>query len=213
MVERPVWDREVSQVRALSPLLFFWFGSNQKTTFGIFIIMFEVIKESKSLAQVVKKVFGYDNRYARNKVVEFIETNQVDISHFGKNQKLDWGEKICPICKKTFKTIMNHRDEKVTCSHSCANSFFRSGKNNPNWKDDRYQTTCWEFHKKECVICGENLIVTVHHHDENHNNNSPDNLVPLCPTHHQYVHSRYRHLIIDVIENYLYIFKKTQCHT
>ncbi len=31
--------------------------------------------------------------------------------------------------------------------------------------------------------------------DENHENNDPQNLVPLCPTHHAYWHSRYRFLI------------------
>lgn len=176
--------------------------------------MEKIIKESKSIAQVVKKVFGYDNKYARNKVEEFIRENNISTEHFGRNKKLSRIEKICPVCTNKFETVINHRDEKITCSHSCANTFFRSGRNNPNWKDDRYTTTCWEYHKKECIICGENKIVTVHHYDENHNNNSPDNLVPLCPTHHQYVHSRFRDLVIDQIEIYLYNFNKLNiCHT
>jgi hypothetical protein len=176
--------------------------------------MEEAIKNSKSISEVVKKIFGYDNRYSRNKVELYIKENHVDISHFGRNKKLTRVIKLCPVCNKEFETLINHRDEKTTCSYSCANSFFRSGKNNPNWNDDRYTTTCWLYHKKECVICGESKIVTVHHHDENHNNNNPENLVPLCPTHHQYVHSRYKPLVIDKIENYLYNFKKQKiCHT
>ena len=174
--------------------------------------MEKIIKESKSIAQVVKKIFGYDNRYARDKVEKFIKENNISTYHFGGNKKLSRQVKICPVCNKNFESLINHRDEKVTCSHSCANSFFRSGKNNPNWKDDRYTTTCWEYHKKQCIICGEDKIVTVHHHDENHYNNSPDNLVPLCPTHHQYVHSRFKDLVIDQIENYLYNFRKGQIH-
>jgi 5-methylcytosine-specific restriction endonuclease McrA len=58
------------------------------------------------------------------------------------------------------------------------------------------------YHKKECVICGENKIVAVHHYDENHNNDSIENLIPLCPTHHNYVHSRYKDEVIDTINKY-----------
>jgi 5-methylcytosine-specific restriction endonuclease McrA len=54
-----------------------------------------------------------------------------------------------------------------------------------------YRAICWRHHKKECVVCGENKIVAVHHYDHNHNNNEPSNLIPLCPTHHVYAHSRY----------------------
>lgn len=170
--------------------------------------MVDIINQSSSIAQVVKKVFGYDNKYSREQVKIYIETNKIDVSHFGKNKKIQRTNKECPVCLKKFETVINHKHEKITCSHSCANTFFRTGKNNPNWKDTSYRTTCWEHHKKECVVCGENLVVAVHHHDENHNNNSPENLVPLCPTHHHYVHSKHRHLVIDKIENYLYLFKK-----
>jgi hypothetical protein len=63
-----------------------------------------------------------------------------------------------------------------------------------------YRTICWAHHKKECVICGENKIVAVHHYDHNHNNNDPSNLIPLCPTHHVYVHSGHKSLVEDKIE-------------
>ena len=170
--------------------------------------MKEVIGNSKSIAQVVKKVFGYDNRYSRDKVTEFINKNHVDISHFGRNKKIERVKKTCPVCTKEFISVINHKHEKTTCSHSCSNTFFRSGKNNPNWKDDNYRSTCWVYHQKKCVVCSEDLIVTVHHFDENHENNNPENLVPLCPTHHQYVHSRYRDMVIDKVNEYVYNFKK-----
>lgn len=66
-----------------------------------------------------------------------------------------------------------------------------------------YRTICFTHHKKECVVCGEDRIVSVHHYDENHNNNDPNNLVPLCPTHHQYVHSGYKDLVIDKINDWM----------
>lgn len=108
-------------------------------------------------------------------------------------------KKDCPICGEPIKNYKTC----TTCSYSCSNKYFRLGPNNGNWKDDAYQSTCFHYHKKECIICGESNIVTVHHLDENHNNNSPKNLIPLCPTHHQYCHSRYKPLVIRKIKAYI----------
>jgi len=63
--------------------------------------------------------------------------------------------------------------------------------NSPNYQkalknNKNYRTICFNYHKKKCVCCEESLIVEVHHFDENKENNSPDNLIPLCPTHHRY---------------------------
>lgn len=80
---------------------------------------------------------------------------------------------------------------------------FRTGESNGNWRQDAYQSTCWLFHGKKCIVCDENKIVSVHHINENHYDNRPENLVPLCPTHHQYVHSRYREEIQPIIDKYI----------
>lgn len=117
-------------------------------------------------------------------------------------------EKDCPICGTKFTTGKDSPREKMTCSHSCANSYFRSGVNNPNWKENSYRTTCFHFHKKECIVCGENKIVKVHHFDENNKNNSPNNLIPLCPTHHQYWHSRYKEEIEQIVIDYITEFNR-----
>jgi hypothetical protein len=114
--------------------------------------------------------------------------------------------RLCPVCQDPIKNYKSHNKNKpdnVTCSYKCSNKYFRTGPSNGNWKDERYQSTCFHFHKKECVVCGENNIVEVHHLDENHNNNSPSNLIPLCPTHHRYWHSRYKHLIEDKVKTYI----------
>ena len=105
--------------------------------------------------------------------------------------------KECPVCGTM------HSKKGVTCSYSCSNTYFRSGTNNPNWKDDTYQTTCWHYHGKKCVVCGEEKIVEVHHYNEVHADNRPENLVPLCPTHHQYVHSKYRDVVQPIIDEYV----------
>lgn len=107
--------------------------------------------------------------------------------------------KNCPLCARP---IRNYKTGK-TCSHACANKQFRSGRNNGNWKEDAYRTTCFEVHEKICVVCGESNIVEVHHFDGDHDNNSADNLVPLCPTHHKYCHSRFYALIKPAVDDYV----------
>lgn len=114
-------------------------------------------------------------------------------------------KKLCPVCNEPIKKYKT----SATCGYSCANKLFRSGPNNGMWKDSTYQTTCFHYHKKECVVCGEKNIVTVHHLDENHSNNTPSNLIPLCPTHHHYWHSKYKHLIEPQVLKYINSWKES----
>lgn len=107
--------------------------------------------------------------------------------------------KQCPVCEEP---IENYKTSE-TCSYSCSNTHFRSGESNPNWKQDSYRSTCFAYHNKKCIICDEDKIVSVHHVDENKKNNKPENLLPMCPTHHQYMHSRYRKLIQPKVDRYL----------
>ena len=114
---------------------------------------------------------------------------------------------LCPVCDEPIK---NYRTA-TTCSYGCSNTLFRSGENNPNWKDDGdrgYRFVCFKYHKKECIVCGEDKIVAVHHFDENKSNNKPENLMPLCPTHHVYWHSGYRPEIEEKVLAYRSWFKK-----
>lgn len=112
-------------------------------------------------------------------------------------------DKVCPVCEKKFKPGTK---TQVTCSYSCSNTHFRSGTNNPNYKyggeQQEYRRICFAHHPKECIVCGEDKIVAVHHYDENHHNNDITNLVPLCPTHHQYMHSKYKALISDIVDEW-----------
>ena len=111
-------------------------------------------------------------------------------------------QKNCPVCNNLFS------GKNTTCSHSCSNTYFRSKEKHPNWKEDSYRTTCFVHHDKKCIVCGEDKIVEVHHLDENKLNNDPSNLIPLCPTHHQYWHSRYKYLIESVVYKYVEDWKK-----
>lgn len=101
----------------------------------------------------------------------------------------------CPVCGGPKKNKAS-----VTCSYACSNTFFRRGpraeaKNN-------YRSITFKHHSKECVVCGEDKIVACHHMNGDHYDNRPENLVPLCPTHHGYWHSKWRYLIEDKVRAY-----------
>ena len=110
--------------------------------------------------------------------------------------------RLCKVCEKPIK---DYKKSKGTCSHSCSNKLFGHLRIKP--EKLRYTTLCWKVHKKECVVCGENKIVAVHHMNEDHHDNRMENLVPLCPTHHTYMHSRYKEEILHIVEKYLEDFK------
>jgi len=151
------------------------------------------IAEARTLANMKVSCEFCNKQYAKTNIKKHISACM-------KNPEvLSRKEKICPVCSKLFYTT------STTCSNSCANTYFRSGINNPNYNSDSnnaYIRICFSYHKKECIICGEANIVEVHHFDEDHTNNSPENLIPLCPTHHQYFHSKYRSLVDKQINNY-----------
>ena len=107
--------------------------------------------------------------------------------------------KHCSVCSNPIK---NYKTSE-TCGYSCSNKKFRSGPDNGNWKQESYRSTCFHYHKKECVVCQEANIVEVHHLDENKTNNDPSNLIPLCPTHHQYWHSNFRNLVEEKVLQYI----------
>lgn len=171
----------------------------------------KIILECRSISDFCKKIGLTTNGRDIKKAKSIIIDENLNISHFdrGSSKKIKYPiiEKECPVCKTIFKTQID-RKEKMTCSYSCSNTFFRSGENHPNWKEKSYRVICFSRHKKECVVCGENKIVEVHHLDENRNNNNVDNLIPLCPTHHQYWHSRYRKEIESIVLDYHKNFNK-----
>lgn len=103
----------------------------------------------------------------------------------------------CPACGKMFSS-----KTAATCSYACSNTHFAKARNKPE-RYKNHRTICFKNHEKKCIVCSEKNIVEVHHIDENHKNNDPKNLVPLCPTHHQYVHSRYKDEILPIIQKYI----------
>lgn len=159
---------------------------------------FSVVSQFQTKAEIFKH-FGLPNNGTYTRLI-----NQLLIEHNitlqPKQLKYPIQTKICPVCTKSFDTYIGRKDEKTTCSHSCSNTYFNGVVRNT--KPSQYTTICFKYHKKECVICGESRIVEVHHYDENHQNNSPENLIPLCPTHHRLFHSRYRQDVESQINHY-----------
>ena len=93
------------------------------------------------------------------------------------------------MCSGEFSTLDNSK-EKTTCSFSCANTYFRSGEDHPN-----YCETSTKYRNKvdisECNRCGYNLftdILQVHHIDRDRKNNELSNLEVLCPNCHSIEH-------------------------
>lgn len=157
----------------------------------------KVVKESKTLSDTCKKM-GCEGSYGNIK--RLIKKYSINISHFTQ-VRTGKEKRTCPVCEKVFEAWPHNK--KVTCGYSCSNTHFRTGVNNGQWKDSAYRTTCFSKHEKKCVICGEDKIVAVHHYDGNHKNNDITNLIPLCPTHHKYMHSGYKNLIEDQVNKYV----------
>jgi hypothetical protein len=131
-------------------------------------------------------------------------TEQFRTLHEEKNNKL-YGTvkkhtKECERCSTEF--IFEGRIKTKTyerakfCSRSCAN-------NRQEWWNDNathYRTIALRHWNHECVICGFDKIVAIHHIDENRSNNNPLNLIPLCPNHHEMVHSKWKEDVVPLIE-------------
>lgn len=119
----------------------------------------------------------------------------------------------CANCGKEFyKNASKKRNSKsglFFCERKCKDEAQRMGGIKEIMPDHygkgtrTYVSICKAHHDMICVVCGEDKIVAVHHYDRNHHNDDPKNLVPLCPTHHYYVHSRYEYLVADVIDDYV----------
>jgi len=126
------------------------------------------------------------------------------VSSISKHEKSCYlnpiNKKLCPVCDNPIK---NFKDNK-TCSCKCARKYFAKQykKYGRKGKNLTYRTICFDNHNKVCIICGEKNIVEVHHYDKNHENNEPSNLIPLCPTHHRYIGSKFEYLISEQVEEY-----------
>lgn len=108
----------------------------------------------------------------------------------------------CAKCEKDFRVEEREyqfpKKEKYYCSISCRNNRQEWWNNNAS----NYRTIAFKHHPKHCIICGFDKVVAVHHIDEDRSNNSPENLIPLCPNHHEMFHSEWKNEVAPLIREY-----------
>lgn len=180
-----------------------------------------VLDEHSSLNSLFAELGLTVNSRTRTKIIFYFQDKGLDCSRilsYKKAHKYPIETVSCPVCGNPFECSVGSPRQKQTCSYSCSNTMFRSKENNPNWKgyeellassnSRAYSKLCFTYHNKECIICKESLVVAVHHYDHDHSNNHPTNLVPLCPTHHTYIHSRYSELIKKQVDDYVTEFSR-----
>lgn len=91
----------------------------------------------------------------------------------------------CPICGQ----ILEDENNGICCCFACQQIFESEGVRfliPEKW----YRKICFNKHPHKCVCCNEYIILDVHHYNKKRTDNYPSNLVPLCPTHHRYMHTR-----------------------
>lgn len=182
----------------------------------------KLLSESVSYSDVARKLNLHVNGKCFKEIKKLIQQHNLDCDHFltsaqisnirryghpdGKYLKIN---KNCPVCKKIFETQKGHKNEKTVCSHACANTYFRSGQNNPNYevkinfreyakiqkqeiplrkKKTRYH---FEVSDLKCTRCGYNEFscgIDIHHIDGDNSNDVKENLIPLCPSCHRALH-------------------------
>lgn len=152
------------------------------------------IEDCNSLKDIAIKLKLPLNGRSNQIVKEYLTLHDIDTSGLDPNKnrfrKYTVISKECPICNKTFETLEGSPEEKTTCSIGCANTYFRSGTNHPNYK---HGTSLYRDLVKieECNRCGYNQepnILHVHHIDRNRSNNVEENLEVLCPNCHTLEH-------------------------
>ena len=117
-----------------------------------------VVAESHSITEVCRKIGVLTGGYAWRKVKG--ELSNYDTSHFvinGQLPKYSRIKKLCPVCDGEFVTSEGSPREQITCSRSCSNTQFRSGKNHPNWKHGRSAERARRDRTvmvDHCEICG-----------------------------------------------------------
>lgn len=116
---------------------------------------------------------------------------------------------ICDTCNSEFKVKEREKvfpkKEKYYCNRKCANSVGANARiKKYNYNQDTHRDIVLKYYGEiKCIICGEKNVVDVHHNDGNKDNNLISNLVPLCPTHHMYIHRGFKDLILEKINKHL----------
>jgi hypothetical protein len=170
-------------------------------------LLLNILDREKTLAKVCFEL-GY-SAHGRNTgaLTIFLATNNILFkNHSQKTKKLE--SRNCVHCGTEFYvSVHNKKEYKVlTCSHACSGAY-------PEFVNNRviakvgeaksYPIIAKRAGLTSCCICGESEVIDIHHLDEDKHNNELSNLVPLCPTHHAYLHRGKSDLIFSKLIEYL----------
>lgn len=152
------------------------------------------IADCYNVTAVAKKLGLPTNGKSLKLVREYITLHCLSTSHFKRinvNRKYALLAKECPVCGTQYVDKEGSPRVKTTCSHSCANTYFRAGKKHPNYKGGSTVNYRKLIDIKACNRCGFSEyqeVLQVHHIDRDRSNNSITNLEVLCPTCHSVDH-------------------------
>ena len=85
------------------------------------------ISNSENLNQVCKQLLCTDNTYNRNKIRDFIKSNNLSIAHFKTRYSKESYDKNPKACKYCGKIIPYEKRVNDFCNHSCATSYNNIG--------------------------------------------------------------------------------------
>ena len=85
------------------------------------------ISNSENLNQVCKQLLCTDNTYNRNKIRDFIKSNNLSIAHFKTRYSKESYDKNPKVCKYCGKIIPYEKRVNDFCNHSCATSYNNVG--------------------------------------------------------------------------------------
>lgn len=162
----------------------------EKISKDSFLNAYKKSSSKREIAKLLNLVInGTTMKYINKMLIELDLKIPIKV-HKKKYERIDIK---CPVCKKIFTTQLNHPKSKKTCSYSCSNTYFRTGKKNGSYIQGQasYRIKAFSNKKHCCEICNYSKIpeiLEVHHKDRNRNNNNISNLVLLCPNCHNEEH-------------------------
>jgi len=172
----------------------------------------EIINKTNSMAELFIALGYSSNPNSRTRakiraITDDLEIYDIPKIYRDRKKKPEYASIECPVCEVPFvpKRSSSNTGIQVTCSLSCSNKYFRSGENHWMYKTGKssYRNLGLNTYGHKCAVCDESLLVQVHHIDKDRDNNSIDNLIVLCPTHHEYLHSEHIDVIKPLIDEYL----------
>lgn len=154
-----------------------------------------IIESAYSKSDAVRQLGWPINGNSFTTLVNLAEKYDIEflsLDPYKMHRKYKTVTKICPVCGDKFTDREGHPREKATCSHSCSNTYFRSGENSGTYASGKFSFRNMGRSPK-CVDCGESrrYMLRCHHIDGDTNNNDLDNREIVCNNHHASRHLKY----------------------